>query len=76
MNQYDFWPGPSGLSGYNAVYVKGGDEAVEPFVARAFDGCKKELFTVIFKERPLRQFSIFRCRNFKGAIETPRPERY
>jgi undecaprenyl-diphosphatase len=66
MNQYDLWPGLETVTGQNAVYVKGGDEEIEPGVENAFDTCDKEVFEIFHKGRVLKEFSIFRCVNFKG----------
>ncbi|MBI5888720.1 MAG: glycosyltransferase family 39 protein [Deltaproteobacteria bacterium] len=66
MNQYDLWPGFDGLTGQNAVYVKGGDASIEPMVAEAFDSCGRELFTIYRGGRADKDFSIFSCYNFKG----------
>lgn len=66
MNQYDLWPGIEGLAGYNALYVKGGAAGAEGLVTDAFGRCDKEVFTVYHGEKPLKEFSIFRCYGFKG----------
>ncbi|MBI5492931.1 MAG: glycosyltransferase family 39 protein [Deltaproteobacteria bacterium] len=69
MNQYDLWPGYNSLKGYDAVYVKGGVAGAEGVVLDAFDRCEKEVFTVYRDKRPLKEFSVFRCFNFKGLKE-------
>lgn len=66
MNQYDLWPGPEGLNGQNAVYVKDGDSTLDPEVQAAFGKCDKELVTVSWLERPVKEFTAFRCYGFKG----------
>lgn len=76
MNQYDLWPSFNELYGYSAVYVKGGDAGIEPLVAASFDRCEKELFNVHYRGAPVKTMSIFRCYNFKGMKEAPRPERF
>lgn len=75
MNQYDLWPGYNALAGYNAVYVKGGAVDAEGIVLDAFDACEREVFTVYRKGKPLKDFSIFRCFDFKGLKE-PDTESY
>jgi len=77
MNQYDIWPGFGSLSGYNAVYVKGGDTEAEPVVTKLFARCEKEIFPVYYKGMLLKRFSIFRCFDFKGMKgRHPAVERY
>lgn len=77
MNQYDLWPGPEGLIGYNAVYVKGGDSEAEPVVLSAFDSCSKELYTIYLDGgRALKSFTILRCYNFKGMEPVGKAGRY
>jgi len=67
MNQYDLWPGFEGLTGYNAIYVKGGDASLDAVVEPAFDRCEKELFTILRADgRKLKSFTIWRCYGFKG----------
>lgn len=75
MNQYDLWPGPEGLSGANAVYVKDGDAPLDTEVEAAFASCDKELVTVSWGPRPVKKFSAFRCYGFKG-FETGEIESY
>lgn len=74
MNQYDLWPGPVGLEGLNAVYVKGDDAALDPAVNDAFTSCEKELVESHWGERAVKKFTAFRCYGFKGfragAIES------
>lgn len=76
MNQYDLWPGPDGLKGYNAVYVKGGNADAEAAVSVGFSECRKELFTVYYKGKSLKEFSIFRCYGFKGMKSVNADKRY
>jgi len=72
MNQYDLWPGLSGLKGRDALYVKGGDAGLKEETALAFEGCKKTLFPIYYKGRLLKRFSLFRCYGFKGLKERSR----
>lgn len=70
MNQYDLWPGPeSAQKGLGAIYVKGGDASAEEAVTSAFESCSKEVFTIYRKGAPLKDFSIWRCYNFKGMAK-------
>lgn len=66
MNQYDLWPGFERHTGSNAVYVSSADSSLDGVVAKAFDTCDKELFVVYAGTLPMKEFSIFRCRGFKG----------
>ena len=75
MNQYDLWPGPEGLVGQSAIYVKEKDAALDPEVKAAFTSCDKELITVSWDARPVKRFTAFRCYGFKG-FETGRIESY
>ncbi len=70
MNQYDLWDGFSGLKGRDAVYVKGGDAGLKKETGAAFESCTKTLFPIYYKGMLLKEFSIFRCRGFRGL---PRP---
>lgn len=76
MNQYDLWPGPGGLLHYEAVFVTIGDVRMPEDVGRAFGGCEKRVFGVYDRKgRKLKEFSIFRCSDFKG-FEEKAPEHY
>lgn len=75
MNQYDLWPGPEGLSGANAVYVKDGDATLDLEVKAAFGSCDKELITISWDARPVKKFTAYRCYGFKG-FETGKIESY
>ncbi|MBI1913007.1 MAG: glycosyltransferase family 39 protein [Deltaproteobacteria bacterium] len=66
MNQYDLWSGYQGLIGYNALYVKGGIADIEPAISEAFDRCDREVAPIYWDGKPLKEFSLFRCYNFKG----------
>jgi len=66
MNQYDIWPGFYDFKGYNAIFVMTGDRALPQRIGRAFEGCDKRLYTVREGTRVLRDYSIFKCRGFKG----------
>ncbi len=76
LNQYDLWEGFHELTGYNAIHVRGGDVGMEPSFRKAFDGCRKELFTVSWKGEPVKRFSIFICRGFRGFAPPPPQAEY
>ncbi|MBI5644193.1 MAG: glycosyltransferase family 39 protein [Deltaproteobacteria bacterium] len=66
MNQYDLWPGYETLSGFNAIYVRGGNEQAQEKIKASFDRCDREVTTLHWYGNPLKEFTIFRCYNFKG----------
>ncbi|MCC6503230.1 MAG: glycosyltransferase family 39 protein [Deltaproteobacteria bacterium] len=75
MNQYDLWPGPEGLTGKSAIYVKAGDSELDPEVKAAFDRCDKELLAISWQGRPVKEFCAYRCYGFKG-FEARKLENY
>ncbi|MBI4842743.1 MAG: glycosyltransferase family 39 protein [Nitrospirae bacterium] len=67
MNQYDIWEGFENLLGYDAIFVRDGDENLPVELETAFDRAEKEIFTVYRKdEKALRKYVIFKCYNFRG----------
>ena len=76
LNQYDLWEGFYTLEGYNAIHVRSGDVDMEPAFRKAFQSCRRELFTVRWKSTPVKRFSIFICRGFKGFTPPPVGARY
>lgn len=67
MNQYDIWGGLEDLNGSDAIFVTIGNADFPDTLREVFDSYEKELFTVYRKDREvLREYSIFRCYNFKG----------
>ena len=66
MNQYDLWPGPEGFLGRDAIYVKAGDSELDSEVKAAFANCDKELLVINWQDRPVKEFSAYRCYGFKG----------
>ncbi|MBI4684737.1 MAG: glycosyltransferase family 39 protein [Nitrospirae bacterium] len=66
MNQYDLWPGFKGFIHYNAIFVTIGDAQVSDMFAKSFDNCEKKTFTVYHGGTKNRDYSIFKCYNFKG----------
>lgn len=70
MNQYDLWPGMEYMPpGSNAVYVKGGPSEIDGVVADSFERCSKETFFAAPALGRPREYTIFRCRNFKGLVQ-------
>ncbi|MBI4825821.1 MAG: glycosyltransferase family 39 protein [Nitrospirae bacterium] len=67
MNQYDMWEGFESLTGYDAVFVRDGDENFPHELKDAFGHFEKEIFTVYRKDKNvLRKYVIFKCYNFRG----------
>jgi undecaprenyl-diphosphatase len=76
MNQYDLWPGPEKYKGQSGIFVAKHDTSLPDPVARAFDSCSKNIFTLTERGSKLRDFSIFTCRGFRGSIEQEKPEKF
>jgi undecaprenyl-diphosphatase len=67
MNQYDLWDGFEDLLGFDALFVRMGNERFPDELEGSFDSFSKELFTVHRRDgKVLREYSIFKCYNFKG----------
>ncbi|WP_353684261.1 glycosyltransferase family 39 protein [Thermodesulfovibrio sp. 3907-1M] len=78
MNQYDLWQSKTlEINGtVHGVYVVYGmRNTPEPDVSSAFEHCDSEHFTVYKKRVKIRDYTIFRCYNFKG-MEINLPESY
>ncbi|KWT84946.1 ArnT family glycosyltransferase [Candidatus Magnetominusculus xianensis] len=85
VNEYDMWPGineyaqkirmSAPLRRIDAVFATDGSQPLHPFVAFAFDRCEKTPLTVNENGQILREYSIFKCYNFKGMIEV-KPNTY
>ncbi len=69
MNQYDLWPGLNGLIHNSGIFVTIGDIELPLKVKEAFSGCEKRLLRVYDRGRPLREYSIFQCHDFRGMKE-------
>jgi 4-amino-4-deoxy-L-arabinose transferase-like glycosyltransferase len=70
MNQYDLWPGFSSFIHYDAIYVRTGDNAFPKALTAAFEKVEKKVFSAYTTEHvKIRDYSIFRCYNFKGLME-------
>lgn len=79
MNQYDLWQSiNSELNGktVHGIYVVYGQKDMpELYVSSAFESCNSEHFTVYKKRVKIRDYTIFRCYNFKG-MQLKLPESY
>jgi len=79
MNQYDLWRSiNSELNGkaIHGIYVVYGKKDIpEPDVFSAFESCDSEHFTVFKKRVKIRDYTIFKCYNFKG-MQLKLPETY
>ncbi|GAB4405576.1 MAG: glycosyltransferase family 39 protein [Thermodesulfovibrionales bacterium] len=69
MNQYDLWPGLNGLIHNSGIFVTIGDIELPLKVKEAFSECEKRLLRVYDRGRPLREYSIFQCHDFRGMKE-------
>jgi len=70
MNQYDLWPGFSSFIHYDAIYVRTGDNALPEAITVAFEKVEKKVFSAYTTEHvKIRDYSIFRCYDFKGLKE-------
>ena len=79
MNQYDLWRSiNSELNGkaIHGIYVVYGKKDIpETDVFSAFESCDSEHFTVFKKRVKIRDYTIFKCYNFKG-MQLKLPETY
>ncbi len=86
MNQYDLWPDMNGdalkirnnkgsEAVINGIFVTIGDVSMPAELAGTFERFERKLFQVYDKERPLREYSIFICYNFK-ELKIAKPETY
>lgn len=67
MTQYDLWPGPGRLIGYDAIFVTIGDGPLPGRLRQAFDSYEKRSFVAHDRKgRKLRDYSIFVLRGFRG----------
>jgi len=71
MNQYDLWPGFSGLIGQNALFVRTKEKGLPEEVAAAFARCDREVVTVTTRNRKTMKFSLFTCYDFNGFKSQP-----
>jgi 4-amino-4-deoxy-L-arabinose transferase-like glycosyltransferase len=71
MNQYDLWPGFHNFVHYNAIFVTIGDSEMPGGFRERFSECYKEVL-----KTDVRDYSIFRCYDFKGMERDKRFERY
>jgi undecaprenyl-diphosphatase len=67
MNQYDMWKGFEDLIGFDAIFVRTGNKRLPSELKNAFDSYSKEVLPVYRRDnKVLREYSIFKCYNFKG----------
>lgn len=83
MNQYDLWPDIQSATqrvkeerhpppAIHAIFVRIGDRKMPPKVAESCGRTEKQVFSVLQRNRPIREYSIFVCYNFKG-LRTEEP---
>jgi membrane-associated phospholipid phosphatase len=72
MNQYDLWGGWDKLIGWNAIYVVDNNLEINKIVSRSFTTCEleKQVPIYLYNEK-IREFSIYKCYNFKGLTIEP-----
>lgn len=76
MNQYDLWQSINNelnsLKAVHGVYVVyGWKDSPEDDVSSAFEKCVAKYFTVYKKGVKIRDYTIFKCYNFKGMKLRP-----
>jgi undecaprenyl-diphosphatase len=77
LNQYDFWEGPSSRTGWDAVYVQEGREALDPRVAHAFDRIDGPLVLAVRRRGGVvRTFVVYRGYGFRGTNGPTGPVKY
>lgn len=80
MNQYDLWQSinselKAGRQTHGIYVVYGIKNEPEPEVSSAFEDCVPQFFTVKRKDVKIRDYTIFKCYNFKG-MTLKKPETY
>jgi len=87
MNQYDLWESINSELEYsattnlnrktiNGIYiVYGKKNSPKPQVSAAFEKCEPEYFTAYKKNVKIKDYTIFKCYNFRGMILS-KPESY
>jgi len=79
MNQYDLWRSINtelnGKAKQGIYVVYGKKDIPEPDVFSAFENCYSEHFTVFKKRVKIRDYTLFKCYNFKG-MQLKLPEVY
>lgn len=69
MNQYDLWPGFNNLMHYDAIFVTIGRIQIPERLREGFDRCNVRYFEAKDKDKPIREYSIFSCHDFRGIRE-------
>jgi undecaprenyl-diphosphatase len=77
LNQYDLWESPDVRRGWDAVYVKEGQGALDERVLAAFERVEPPTVVEIRRgERRVRVFSLYRGYGFRGAPSPAGPLRF
>ncbi|HWP35086.1 MAG TPA: dolichyl-phosphate-mannose--protein mannosyltransferase, partial [Thermodesulfobacteriota bacterium] len=67
-DQYDYWPGPERLAGWNALYVHAGAGPLDPGVRARFEAAVALPPVVVRRDgRPLRTHAVFFLRGYRGG---------
>lgn len=66
--QYDYWPGPGHLVGWDAIYVNAGEGPLDPGVRARFETAERLAPVVISRHgRVIRRHAVFYLRRYRGA---------
>ncbi len=66
--QYDYWPGPGRLVGWDALYVNAGDGPLDPGVRAQFETAERLAPVVVRRHgRVIRSHAVFYLRRYRGA---------
>ncbi len=77
LNQYDLWPGPENLKGYDAVFVrKKFRSKVHEDIKPLFERIEMIHFQSEHKGKPAQKFTIYLCYGFKGKWPRPAPKAF
>ncbi len=71
MNQYDLWPGVDRLMHYDGIFVTINDAELPGRIREACKDHEKYLYKIYERDKELRAYSLFVCRDFKGMNEEP-----
>jgi undecaprenyl-diphosphatase len=70
LNQYDIWGGWEDLIGKDAIQIEDTKTTVHEKVSRSFESCELlEYFQAKRVGKVIKEWTIFKCRNFKGLEE-------
>jgi undecaprenyl-diphosphatase len=75
MNQYDIWGGLEKLEHRDALFVAAGDVDAPPALTC---GALRKLHVVrpVYRGHPAQVFSIFKCGDYRGVVESKRATTY